>query len=291
MRVTLKAEANPRLSRRSFLHVSTAAAGGLLVSLYVDLPAFAEEGNQAAPPKVFPPQAFVHISPDGRIVITVNRIELGQGVHTALPMILADEMDAEWSQVVAELAPAADIYRDPIYGLQMTGGSGSIANSFQQYRELGAKTKAMLVATAADRWHVAPDRCRTENSVVYGTGTLSARYAELAHDAARQPVPDRVVLKNPSEFRLIGTRVRRLDSRAKCDGSQKFGLDLDLPGTKIARSSLAPLCSADECGGSMPRRLAASQACATCSRFRSCTAAPSLLSLIDSGSQSRRAID
>jgi isoquinoline 1-oxidoreductase beta subunit len=234
MRLALKAENDLHLNRRSFLRVSAAAAGGLLVSLYLDVPASAQEGNQTPPPKAYPPDAFVHIRPDGKIVITVNRVEFGQGVHTSLPMILADEMDADWSQVLAELAPAADVYKDPVYGIQMVGGSGSIAHSFQQYRELGAKTRAMLIAAAADRWHVSPDQCRTENSVVYGPGNRSARYAELAKDAARKPVPEKARLKNPSEFRIIGTKVRRLDSRPKCDGSQKFGLDLDLPGMKTA---------------------------------------------------------
>jgi isoquinoline 1-oxidoreductase subunit beta len=234
MRPALKFENDVHLTRRSFLRVSAAATGGLLVSLYVDLPAVGQEGNQAPPPKVYPPDAFVHIRPDGKIVIQVNRLEFGQGVHTSLPMILADEMDADWSHVVAELAPAADVYKDPVFGFQVVGGSGSIAHSFQQYRELGAKTRAMLVSTAADRWHVTPDQCRTANSVVYGPGNQSARYAELANDAARKPVPEKVRLKNPSEFALIGKRVRRLDSQPKCDGSQKFGLDLDLPGMKIA---------------------------------------------------------
>lgn len=230
----VKSENDLHVNRRSFLSVSVAAAGGLLVSLYLDLPAAAQEGNQAPPPKVYPPDAFVHIRPDGKIMITVNRLEFGQGVQTSLPMVLADEMDADWSQVVAELAPAADVYKDPIFGIQMVGGSGSIAHSFQQYRELGAKTRAMLVASAANRWHVSADQCRTENSMVHGPGNKSARYAELAADAARQPVPEKVRLKDASEFRLIGKDVRRLDSRPKCDGSQKFGLDLDLPGMKIA---------------------------------------------------------
>jgi isoquinoline 1-oxidoreductase subunit beta len=234
MRGALKPENDLSLNRRSFMCVSAAAAGGLLVSLYFDLPAAMQEGRQRPTPKVYPPDAFVHIRPDGKIVIQVNRLEFGQGVHTSLPMILADEMDADWSQVEAQLAPAADAYKDPLYGIQMVGSSGSIAHSFQQYRELGAKTRAMLVATAADRWHVTTDQCRAANSVVYGPGNQSARYAELAHDAARRPVPDKVSLKNPSQFRLIGKRVRRLDSLPKCDGSQKFGLDLDLPGMKIA---------------------------------------------------------
>src|SRR5258707_10757306 len=99
-----------------------------MVSLYLDFPASAQEGAQAPPAKVYPPDAFVHIRPDGKIVIQVNRLEFGQGVHTSLPLILADELDADWSQVVAKLAPAADVYKDPLFGIQMVGGSGSIAH-------------------------------------------------------------------------------------------------------------------------------------------------------------------
>src|SRR5687768_12984722 len=241
MRVAIKQNDDLSLNRRSFLCASAAAAGGLLVSLYLDFPTFAQEGRPAPPPKVYPPDAFVHVRPDGKITVQVNRLEFGQGVQTSLPMILADELDADWSQVVAELAPAADVYKDPLFGIQMVGGSGSIAHSFSQYRELGARTRAMLVAAAADRWQVTPDQCRTEKSVVYGPGNRSARYAELANDATRKPVPEKVRLKNPSEFRLIGKRVRRLDSRAKCDGSLKFGLDLDLPGMKVAMVAHPPV--------------------------------------------------
>jgi isoquinoline 1-oxidoreductase beta subunit len=244
VKAALKTNSDPNLNRRSFLRVSTAAAGGLLVSLYLDFPAAAQEGNQApqAPPaKVYPPDAFVHIRPDGKIVIQVNRLEFGQGVHTSLPMILADELDADWAKVVAELAPAAEVYKDPVFGIQMVGGSGSVAHSFQQYRELGAKTRAMLVAAAAERWKVSPDQCRTENSLVYGPGSKLEHYAELASRAARLPVPQKVRLKNPSEFRLIGKRIKRLDGRAKCDGSQKFGLDLDLPGMVIALVAHPPV--------------------------------------------------
>src|SRR5881397_2041814 len=126
MRAAMKAENDLHLNRRSFLRVSAVAAGGLLVSLYLDLPVSARDengANQGPPAKIYPPDAFVHIRPDGKIVIQVNRLEFGQGVQTALPMLLADEMDADWSQVVAELAPAADVYRDPVSGIQMVGGS------------------------------------------------------------------------------------------------------------------------------------------------------------------------
>ncbi len=161
------------MNRRGFLHVSFAAAGGLFVSLYLEPRlAIAQEGGKPAPqaPKVYPPDAFVNIRPDGKIVIQVNRLEFGQGVQTALPMLLADEMDADWANVIADLAPAADIYKDPVFGIQMVGGSGSIAHSYQQYRELGAKTRAMLVAAAAERWNTTPEQCRTEASVVHGPG-------------------------------------------------------------------------------------------------------------------------
>jgi isoquinoline 1-oxidoreductase beta subunit len=228
------------LSRRNFLRVSATAAGGLIVSLYFDFPLAAQEAGQAKT-KVYPPDAFVHIRPDGKIVIQVNRLEFGQGVQTSLPMILADEMDADWSQVVGELAPAADEYKDPVFGIQMVGGSGSIAHSFQQYRELGARTRAMLVAAAAQQWKVEPSECRTEASVVHGPGGRSSRYADLADAAAHMPVPETVPLKNASDFRLIGKKTRRLDSRPKCDGSLKFGLDLELPGMKIAMVAHPPV--------------------------------------------------
>src|ERR1044071_4837757 len=192
------------LDRRGFLRVPASAAGGLLVSLYLRRPsdADAQEGGPPNPQqKVYPPDAFVNVRPDGKIVIQVNRLEFGQGVHTALPLILADELDADWSQVVAELAPAADIYKDPLFGIQMVGGSGSIAHSFTQYRELGAKTRAMLVSAAAARWKVAPDQCTTEAGVVRGPSGQSLKYGELAAEAARLPVPDTVKLKQPSEFK------------------------------------------------------------------------------------------
>jgi isoquinoline 1-oxidoreductase beta subunit len=223
------------MNRRMFLRVSAAATGGLLVSMYFDFPAIGQT------PKIYPPDAFVHITPDGTIAITVNRVELGQGVSTALPMILADEMDADWSRVVPEIAPAGDVYRDPLFGVQIVGGSFSIANSFQQYRELGARTRAMLISAAADRWRVTPDQCRAANSVVYGPADQSATYADLADAAARQPIPEKVRLKDPSEFRLIGKPMRRLDSRAKSNGSQKFSLDLDLPGMKVALLARPPV--------------------------------------------------
>ncbi|HEV8140353.1 MAG TPA: xanthine dehydrogenase family protein molybdopterin-binding subunit [Pyrinomonadaceae bacterium] len=236
MSTAIKRMRDDEITRRSFLRASATAAGGLIVSLYFDQTR-AQEGASApqGPPKInYPPDAFVEIQPDGKIVIQVNRLEFGQGVHTALPMVLADEMDADWANVVPQLAPAKDIYKDPLFGIQMVGGSGSIAHSFQQYRELGAKTRAMLVTAAAKNWNVASESLRTEPSVVIGPGGKRATYAELAKAASAQPVPAKVHLKNSSEFRYIGKRTPRLDSRAKCDGSIKFGLDFDQPGMLTA---------------------------------------------------------
>src|SRR5258708_15440740 len=219
------------VSRRTFLLAPAAAAGGFLKSLHLDWPAI---GQQPPKPQIYPPDAFVHVRSDGKIVIQVNRLEFGQGVQTALPMLLADEMDADWSQVVAERAPAADVYRDPLLGLQIVGGSGSIAHSFEQYRQLGARTRAMLVAAAAAQWKIDSGQCRTEASVVYGPNRQAAKYAELAAAAARLPIPENVPLKKESDLRLAGKKVRRLGSRAKCDGSPKYGLGGCLPWVEVA---------------------------------------------------------
>jgi len=227
-------------NRRTFIKASAGAAGGFLLTLHLERSIAAQDAPPTAP-KAYPPDAFIEIRPDGKIVIQVNRLEFGQGVNTALPMLIAEEMDADWSQVITELAPAADVYRDPVRGIQMVGGSGSIATSFQQYRELGARARAMLAAAAAARWNVSPGQCRTEASVVHGPAGQTLRYAELAAEASRQSVPSTVTLKNPGEFRLVGKATRRVDSLPKCNGSQKFGLDLDLPGMKVALVAHPPV--------------------------------------------------
>jgi isoquinoline 1-oxidoreductase beta subunit len=229
-----------RPGRRSFLKASAAVTGGLLLGLYVDLPA--AQGSDPVPS--LPPGAFIHIRPDGRIVISVRHLEMGQGVLTSLPMIIAEELDADWSQVTAEHAPAGDVYRAPPLGIQSTSGSWSMRYAYQQYRELGARARAMLVSVAADRWKVRADECRTETSLVYGPSGQSARYAELADAASRRSVPHEVVLKKPKDFRIIGTSTRRLDGRAKSTGSQKFALDIDLPGMKIALIARPPVFAA-----------------------------------------------
>ena len=156
------------ISRRSFIKAAGVVGGGLALGFFV--PGSNRFAYAQAPKQTYAPNAFLHIAPDNTVTITVNRLEFGQGVNTSLPMLIADELDADWSQVRSELAPAADAYKDPLFGIQMTGGSGSINHSFTQYREIGARARAMLVSVAAQKWSVAPAQCKTSKGMVFGSG-------------------------------------------------------------------------------------------------------------------------
>ena len=225
--------ADAGLSRRGFIKAGAVATSGLVLGFF--MPGANKFANAAAGPKAtHAPNAFLRIAPDNSITVMVNRLEFGQGVHTALPMLMAEELDADWSQVRGELAPAGDAFKDPGMGMQMTGGSGSVANSFMQYREIGAKARAMLVAAAAQQWNVQPGQCRTENGMVIGPGGQKASYGSLADAAMKQPVPATVTLKDPKNFRFIGKPQKRLDARAKSNGAQQFGIDFTLPGMVVA---------------------------------------------------------
>jgi isoquinoline 1-oxidoreductase beta subunit len=223
-------------SRRGFLK----SAGGLVLGFVIP-----GAGRAATPAPVAPtpgaPNAFLHIAPDDTVTVMVDRLEFGQGVHTALPMLIAEELDADWSRVRAELAPAGDAYKDPLFGIQMTGSSISVAHSFTHYRETGARARAMLIAAAAERWQVAPDACTTAAGVVIGPGGRKARYGALAAAAMKQPVPATVKLKDAKDFGRIGKPTGRLDARAKSSGKQQFGIDFALPGMKIAVVARPPV--------------------------------------------------
>ncbi|MGO4326287.1 molybdopterin cofactor-binding domain-containing protein [Cupriavidus sp. 2TAF22] len=221
------------LSRRTFLKLTGVAGGGLALGLVggVELAQAAEDGAKQKSPS--PPQAFVIIAPDNTVTIAVNRLEFGQGVHTALPMVLADELDVDWKNVRSMLAPAGDAYRDPGFGIQMTGGSTALMHSFTQYRELGARARAMLVTAAAKQWNVDPASCAAVQGVVT-SGTRRATYGELANAAMSLPVPTTVVLKDPSQFRLIGKPMPRLDAASKLRGDPVFGIDTRLKDMVVA---------------------------------------------------------
>ena len=221
-------------SRRGFLKAGTLATGGLVLGFVLPTGGRFARAADAAKPTVYAPNAFLRVAPDNTVTVLVNRLEFGQGVHTALPMVIADELDADWSQVRGELAPAADVYKDPAFGIQMTGGSGTIAHSFTQYREVGARARAMLVSAAAQQWKVDPSQCRTAKGVVYGPAGKKATYGSLAEAAMTLPVPQTVTLKDQKAFRYIGKPMPRLDARAKSTGRQQFGLDVKPAGTKVA---------------------------------------------------------
>jgi isoquinoline 1-oxidoreductase subunit beta len=227
-----------KTSRRGFLKAGTVATGGLVLGFM--LPSGGRLARAAeAKPVVYAPNAFLRVAPDNTVTVIVNRLEFGQGVHTALPMVIADELDADWAQMRAELAPAADVYKDPAFGMQITGGSGTIAHSFTQYREVGARARAMLVAAAAEQWKVKPAQCRTAKGIVYGPAGQKASYGALAEAAMKQPVPDTVALKEAKQFRFIGKPMKRLDARAKSSGRQQFGLDFTPEGGKPAVAVVA----------------------------------------------------
>jgi isoquinoline 1-oxidoreductase beta subunit len=176
----------------------------------------------------------VQIAPDGAVTVTINRLEFGQGVQTGLPMILAEELDADWRLVRSRNGSSDPAYLDPLFGIHLTGGSNSIKNSFTQYRELGARARAMLLSAAAARWNGDVATLRTQAGSVLGPGGRKAGYGELAEAAMSLPVPEKVTLKNPKDFRIIGRPTTRLDARAKSSGRQDFGIDTRLPGQLTA---------------------------------------------------------
>ncbi|HEY9107869.1 MAG TPA: molybdopterin cofactor-binding domain-containing protein [Roseateles sp.] len=218
-----------KLSRRAF--VTTSVGGAVGVAL---LPGVASA--QAPKPGAKPteqPLAFVTIARDGTTTILCNRMDMGQGIETGLAMICAEELDADWSQVRTGFGDQKAAYVDPLFGIHLTGGSNSVKNSFQQYRELGARTKAMLLAAASESWGVPAASLKAENGVISGGGK-SAGYGEFFDTAMKLPVPEAVTLKDPKAFKLIGKPTGLVVSQAKSTGTQAYGMDVQLPGMAVA---------------------------------------------------------
>lgn len=224
----MSAVLNP--TRRSFLHCSLATGGGLLAAFH--LPA---RGAQPAAGQALQPNAFVRLAPDGRITVIIGHTEMGQGVSTAIPMLVAEELDADWAQVAWEQAPTAPAYGHPVFHTQLTGGSMTTPSQYLPQRRAGATVRAMLVSAAAKRWGVDAASLTTERSrVLHAASGRSLGYGELAAEAALLPVPQQVALKSPAQFRLIGQPLRRLDAGIKVDGRAVFGIDFDAPGLLTA---------------------------------------------------------
>lgn len=234
----LSAAAAQEWTRRSFIRGIGTAAGLVVAFRFTARTARAAgEGAPAmpvAPEGVLAPNAFVRIAPDGIVTIVVNHAEMGQGIVTALPMLVAEEMDADWSKVRTEFAPVNAAYNHTLFGIQMTGGSTSTWTEYERLRGVGATTRALLVRAAAEEWAVPASECRTESGAVLHADGRRLDYGALVERAAKLPVPSSVPLKNPRDFKLIGTPVRRIDSLAKVTGSAEFGLDVRLPGMLVA---------------------------------------------------------
>jgi len=197
----------------------------------------------AAPaPQGLAPNAFVRIAPDNTVTVMIKHLEMGQGVYTGLPTIVAEELDAAWSQMRAEHAPAnAELYKNLAFGMQGTGGSTAVANSFEQLRRAGATARAMLVQAAAAAWRVPPADITVRSGVVsHAASRRSATFGELAIRAARLTPPADVTLKDPKDFTLIGTELPRLDNFGKTTGKAIFAMDVIRPGMVYAAVARAP---------------------------------------------------
>jgi isoquinoline 1-oxidoreductase beta subunit len=231
------------LSRRQLLFVGAAAGGGFLVGWHRPSGPRILAAAAKAAPAVFAPNAFIRIGRDGRITLIMNQVEMGQGTYTSMPMLLAEELEVGLDQVHLEHAPPDDkLYSVPVFGFQVTGASCSVRLLYEPLRRAGAAARSMLVAAAAQTWSVDAASCRAEKGVVTHTPTgRTLRYGALADKAATLPVPAQVVLKDPREFKLIGTPAKRLDTPAKVNGTAQFGIDVRLPGMNIATVAASPV--------------------------------------------------
>jgi isoquinoline 1-oxidoreductase subunit beta len=233
---SLRAESEARggLSRRFVL--KTVAATGAALVIGFDLPRTLKGANEKAP--VSPLRSWIRIDHDGQVTILSGRSEMGQGISSALPMVLAEELGVDWKGVKIKQAPTDSA----LFGNQGTGGSGSVAESFLPLRQAGAAARLMLVSAAAQRWNVAPEKCTVENGVV-SSGGQSLRFGELVESASKLPIPDfaKVPLKKPEEWKIIGQEVQRKDIPSKTDGSARFGLDVRVPGMVYAMVQRCPV--------------------------------------------------
>lgn len=231
-----------QLSRRQLLVASAATGGGFLLSWHVN----ALPGPLAALAKAdpdFAPNAFIRIGSDGRVTLIMNQVEMGQGTYTSMPMLMAEELEVGLDQVHLEHAPPNDtLYGLPGFGIQVTGASTSVRLQYESLRRAGATARTMLIAAAAEAWKVDPASCKAaRGTVVHSPSGRKLSYGALADKATKVPVPAQVALKDPKDFRLIGTPAKRLDTPAKVNGKAEYGIDVRLPGMKVATVAASPV--------------------------------------------------
>jgi isoquinoline 1-oxidoreductase beta subunit len=230
----------PTIDRRVFLKAIAAAGAGFTMGIWTGVAAAAASGPGktagSATAGTFEPNAFLTIGRDNTVTVTVKHLEMGQGTYTGLPTLIAEELDASWSQIRVAGAPAdAKRYANLFWGgAQGTGGSTAMANSFEQYRQAGAAARAMLIAAAAKQWNVPANSIQVKNGIVFDASGKKATFGQLAQAAANEPVPEKVKLKDPKDFVFIGKHVPRTDAKAKSDGTAKFTQDVKLPGMLTA---------------------------------------------------------
>ena len=251
MAETSNHHSRPSVSRRDMLKAGLGAGGALFVIFGV--PSLAQrlqpEPNGAAAGTAakaeaapFVPNAFIRIPATGPVTLTMPYVEMGQGTYTSIPMLIAEELDVDLSQVRLEhAAPDEKLFVNPLLGVQATGNSNAIRGAWQPLRQAGATARTMLIAAAAKRWGVDPSACRTDRGeVLHPPTSRRFTYGELVADAALVPVPDKVALKEPKDFKLIGTPAKRLDLPRKVNGTAVFGIDARPPGMKFATLAQSP---------------------------------------------------
>jgi len=231
------------VSRRDFVTVLATAGGGLLLGWRAGEPSRAAMTAASAAPPAFVPNAFIRIGSDSRVTMIMNQVEMGQGTYTSMPMLLAEELEVGLDQVQLEHAPPNDtLYANPLFGDQETGGSSSVRSFYEPLRRAGATARTMLVAAAAQTWDVDPTSCRAKRGVVtHPPSGRTLTYGALAEMAATLPVPEKVPLKDPKDFTLIGTPAKRLDAPDKVNGKAQYGIDVRLPGMRIATVAASPV--------------------------------------------------
>ena len=222
-------------SRRNFLKTSALASGGLLMGLTLPGSSLLAAGT------VHTPNAWVHIADDNTITLFSARSEMGQGVYTSMPMLIAEELNVDLKQVKVAIAPPNAAYVNALLGAQITGGSTSVRDGWEKLRTGGAQVREMLISAAAAQWNVDRSTLRAEKGMVLGANGKKATYGSLAADAAKLPVPEKVALKDPKDFKIVGKRTLRLDSPAKVNGTAEFGIDVKLPGMVYATILQCPV--------------------------------------------------
>jgi isoquinoline 1-oxidoreductase beta subunit len=238
------------MKRREFLKAGAALGGGLVISLYIpDFVSTSAAGTRAAragtgaeSAKPVALNAFVHIAPDETVTVISNHSEMGQGIYTSLPMLINEELEADWSKVRVESAPVAAVYNHTVYGIMMTGGSTTTASEYDRFRNMGAMARIMLIAAAAQSWNADPTACHAEKGfVVHAASNRRASYGSLAEAASKIAPPANIPLKDPKNFTLIGKPTHRLDTPSKTNGTAQFGLDVYIPGMLTAVVQRAPV--------------------------------------------------